>query len=68
MILEKTGSADTLVKYTGGRGGWPGDVPKVRLSTRRLQELGWKAKHTSDQAVAKTINSLLDAEYSHSTR
>jgi UDP-glucose 4-epimerase len=59
MILEKTGHKDTNVRYTQEEKGWPGDVPRVRLSTTKLEKLGWKAKYTSDEAVAKTIDNLI---------
>jgi nucleoside-diphosphate-sugar epimerase len=48
MILEKTGHKETNVRYTQEEKGWPGDVPRVRLSTTKLEKLGWKAKYTSD--------------------
>lgn len=61
MILEKTGHEKKVVKYTGGRRGWPGDVPRVQLSTGKLERLGWKAKYTSDEAVVKAIESLIES-------
>lgn len=60
MIFEKMGCEKTVVKYTGGDRGWPGDVPMVRLSTEKLEQLGWKAKYSSDQAVAKAIDNLIE--------
>jgi UDP-glucose 4-epimerase len=59
MILKKTGHEGTLVKYSGGSGGWPGDVPRIKLSIERIKRLGWEAKFTSDEAVSKTIDSLI---------
>jgi UDP-glucose 4-epimerase len=61
MILEKTRSRRTI-RYTGARRGWPGDIPEVRLSTKKLEEMGWTAKLSSDQAVAKTIDALIARE------
>ena len=37
--------------FTGGKRGWPGDVPKVLLDSSKLARLGWKAKHDSRTAV-----------------
>lgn len=45
---------------TGGDRGWPGDVPRVRLSAAKLAKLGWEASLTSDQAVRKAIVEFLD--------
>ena len=35
--------------------GWRGDVAQVRLDTRRMEALGWKAKMTSGEAVKRAI-------------
>lgn len=62
VLLEKTGHTETKVHYTGGvkgGGGWPGDVPKVKLDATKAIKLGWKPKYTSDEAVAKTIEALI---------
>lgn len=45
-------------RYTGGRGGWPGDVPQVRLSPRRLAARGWRARLTARQAVARAAREI----------
>lgn len=47
------------IHRTGGKRGWKGDVPVVRLNNTAIQKLGWKSKHTSKQAVVKTVLSLL---------
>lgn len=60
IIFEKAGLEDTVVNYTGGRGGWPGDVPRIKMSSRKLERLGWKPKYTSDEAVAKSVEFFLD--------
>jgi len=39
------------IVYTGGKRGWPGDVPQSRLNATRLTELGYTLPRTSDQAV-----------------
>jgi nucleoside-diphosphate-sugar epimerase len=36
------GRGDTRIRNTGGDRGWPGDVPKIRYDTSRLQALGWQ--------------------------
>jgi len=43
------------LEYTGGQRGWPGDVPQVRLDTRRMETLGWRPKMSSDEAVRRAI-------------
>lgn len=47
--------AAVRVERTGGRRGWPGDVPQVRLDTSRMEALGWTPKMSSDEAVRRSI-------------
>lgn len=43
------------VQYGTSPRGWRGDVPQVRLDTRRMTALGWKPKLSSREAVRRTI-------------
>jgi UDP-glucose 4-epimerase len=45
--------------YTGGDRGWKGDVPVVRISSARIQGLGWRCAHTSRQALERSIRAML---------
>ena len=45
--------------YTGGKGGWPGDVPSFRMHTDKLGNAGWRARRTSEQACKEAIRGLL---------
>ena len=47
-------------KYTGGKGGWKGDVPIVRYNIEKAKKLGWQPKYTSDEAVRIAARRLLD--------
>jgi UDP-glucose 4-epimerase len=46
--------------YSGGRGGWKGDVPVVRLDTTRIRSLGWTCNRGSRDAVFASMESLRD--------
>lgn len=46
-------------KFTGGKRGWKGDVPKMLLDVSKLNELGWKQRYTSEEAVKKATRDLL---------
>ena len=46
------------IRYTGGARGWPGDVPKSRLATDKLGELGWRVPKTSDEALRLAVTAL----------
>ena len=41
--------------YTGGNIGWKGDVPKFQYDLTKIHNMGWKAKHTSDESVRDTV-------------
>jgi UDP-glucose 4-epimerase len=43
------------VRYGQGPRGWRGDVPQVKLDTRRMTALGWRPKLSSQEAVRRTI-------------
>jgi UDP-glucose 4-epimerase len=61
MVVEAMGLSDVEYGYSGGEGGWPGDVPRFTLDVAALNQLGWKARHTSEDAVAIAIRHVLDA-------
>jgi UDP-glucose 4-epimerase len=48
------------LEYSGGPRGWPGDVPRVRLDTRRMEALGWRPKMTSAEAVRRSIRETVE--------
>lgn len=43
------------VQYGDSPRGWRGDVPQVKLDTRRMRALGWQPKLSSREAVRRTI-------------
>jgi UDP-glucose 4-epimerase len=51
-------SPETPIRFTGGKKGWTGDVPKFRYSTAKLQALGWKPQLTSDQAIERAVREI----------
>ncbi len=61
IIVEMMGLRDVKFEYTGGAGGWPGDVPSFRMCVDKLAVLGWRAQRTSGQAVREAIRGLLES-------
>ncbi len=59
MVVEAMGLHNVRYEYTGGEGGWPGDVPRFRLDVSRINGVGWQARHNSEQAVRIAIESTL---------
>ena len=51
ILLEETGLDGVQTVYTGGESGWAGDVPRFLLSTEKMAALGWRPKHTSEEAI-----------------
>jgi UDP-glucose 4-epimerase len=47
------------VQYGEGPRGWRGDVPYVKLDTRRMIALGWTPKRSSNEAVRQTIRDVV---------
>ena len=59
MVVEAMGLLNVEYEYTGTEGGWPGDVPKFLLDVGAINQLGWKARHNSKEAVAIAIRATL---------
>ena len=59
MVAEAMGLRGVKFEFSGGEGGWPGDVPRFVLDVTAVNRLGWRARHTSEQAVALAIESML---------
>jgi UDP-glucose 4-epimerase len=61
LVVEALGLKNVEYAFTGGEGGWPGDVPRFRLDVSKLNKLGWTARRTSEQAVRIAIESTIRA-------
>lgn len=59
IICEKMGLSGIPYHYTGGRGGWKGDVPKFQYDLTKIHHAGWHASCNSDQAVEHTVDEVL---------
>jgi len=59
LIVEAMGLENVEYEFTGGEGGWPGDVPRFLLDVHKINRLGWRARHTSEEAVRIAIRSAL---------
>lgn len=59
IIVEEMGLSDVRFSYTGGEGGWKGDVPKFQYDLSKIHAAGWRAKLTSDEAVRRTVREYL---------
>ena len=59
IVVDKMGLTGIPYEYTGGKGGWKGDVPKFQYDLSKIHAAGWKAKHESDDSVALTVENVL---------
>jgi UDP-glucose 4-epimerase len=50
------------IRFGKGDRGWLGDVPKFRYSTKRLDELGWRPKLDSAEAVRRAVHGIVRQE------
>lgn len=55
IICHELGLKHVEYSYTGGDGGWKGDVPRFRYCLDKIHDAGWRAKYSSDEAVRKTV-------------
>lgn len=59
IVCEKMGLSGIPFEYTGGRGGWKGDVPVFAYDLGKIHAAGWQAEMSSDEAVAKTVEAVI---------
>jgi len=62
VVTEEFGSGNVKMKFTGGVDGgrgWYGDVKTMCLSVEKLQNLGWRPKYNSEEAIRLAVKELL---------
>jgi len=58
MVIEEMG-LQASIHYTGGDRGWIGDIPEFSYDLRKINNLGWKATHNSNDSVRLAIQKAL---------
>ena len=48
-------------RFTGGKRGWVGDVPKMQLGIEKITNLGWKPRLGSQESVRIATRAMLDS-------
>lgn len=59
MVVNLMNLTDVKYMYTGGDRGWKGDVPVVRLDSKKIRNKGWKNEYSSLEAMENAINSMI---------
>ncbi len=49
----------TKYQFSGGKRGWKGDVPVVRLNTERIRALGWANSLSTREALRESILAMI---------
>jgi len=62
IVIEEMKLKSVMIDFTGGRGGWKGDVPIVRFNIDKIHNYGWKAKLNSKKAIKKSVREMLQDE------
>lgn len=60
IVCEEMKLNSVQYDFTGGEGGWKGDVPRFRYCIDKIHQADWKANYTSDEAVRETVRANLD--------
>jgi len=60
IVKELMGLPEVKYAYTGGDRGWKGDVPVVRLDSKKIRSFGWKNKYTAAEAIRKSVESIIE--------
>ena len=58
LIVKEMRLKDVTFKYSGGKIGWPGDIPKMLLSIEKLKSIGWKPTFNIKESIIDTLNYL----------
>lgn len=58
MVIEEMG-LNAAINYTGGDRGWVGDVPEFKYDLTKINNLGWKAGRSSNDAMRLAIRKAL---------
>ena len=62
--VTKKFATSAKITYGDGNKGWVGDVPMFSYSIRKLMNLGWSPRLSSQEAVKKAVSQILDAGFS----
>jgi UDP-glucose 4-epimerase len=68
MVSAAMRLGSVAYEFTGGEGGWLGDVPRFRLDVTAINRLGWRARYNSEEAVALAIEATLTSTLRNAPR
>jgi len=59
IVCEEMKLNNVKYNFMGGECGWKGDVPKFKYDTSKINNFGWNAKYTSDEAVRLSVEGAI---------
>ena len=59
IVVSIMGLKKVRFCYAGGRAGWKGDVPIIRMNSDKIRKLGWSNKYNSQEAIQRSIEDIL---------
>lgn len=62
VVRNELGLKNARIKIEGAKKAWPGDQPRVHFTVDRINELGWKTRHSSDESVRIAVRRMLGKE------
>ena len=63
IVLEEMGLTGIPIEYTGGEGGWVGDVPRFQYDLSKIKKLGFKQKYNSTESVRHAVRRILETDW-----
>jgi UDP-glucose 4-epimerase len=58
LCVAASPNPSARIEYGGGSQGWPGDVPRSLIKPDKLAALGFRVRHTSDDAVSISVTEV----------
>ncbi|MEM3551160.1 MAG: NAD-dependent epimerase/dehydratase family protein, partial [Candidatus Bathyarchaeia archaeon] len=58
LVVSLMNLQNVKYEFTGGKTGWPGDIPLMLLSIETLKSLGWKPERSIKESIRDTVNWL----------
>jgi len=61
IVCEEMGLQNVQYLYSGGKGGWKGDVPEFQYDLTKIHDTNWQSRYTSDEALRLSIRRILNS-------
>ena len=59
IIVDELGLKNVKFKYTGGKSGWKGDIPRTIINIEKAVKTGWRPEYNSDMAVRISARKII---------